>query len=63
MSGFLNGVRAVTHLDVSAEDCQYAMKAVQECLRLDVVKSNGEVSSQAKTELHQHVNGSLKGYE
>lgn len=63
MSGFLNGVRAVTHFDVSAEDCQYAVKAVEECLQLDVVKSNGEVSSKAKTELHRHVNGSLKGYE
>lgn len=63
MSGFLNGVRAVTHFDVSAEDCQYAVKAVEECLQLDVVKSNGEVSSKAKTELHQHVNGTLKGYE
>ena len=63
MSGFLNGVRAVTHCDVSAEDCQYALTAVENCLQLDVMKSNGELSSKAKTELHQHVNGTLKGYE
>ena len=64
MSGFLKGVRAVTHFDVGAEDCQYALKAVEECLQLDVFKSsNGEVSSKGKIELHQHVNGTLKGYE
>ena len=63
MSGFLKGVRAVTHFDVSAEDCQYALTAVEDCLQLDEVQSNGKVSSKAKEELHQHVNGSLKGYE
>lgn len=63
MSGFLKGVRAVTHFDVGAEDCQYALRAVEDCLQLDGMKSNGEVSSKAQAELHQHVNGTLKGYE
>lgn len=63
MSGFLKGIRAVTHFDVSTEDCKYALSAVEECLQLSEVQSNGEVSAKAKEELHQHVNGSLKAYE
>ncbi len=63
MSGFLNGVRAVTHFDVTSEDCKYALSAVEDCLQLTEIKSNGEMSGRAKKELHQHVNGSLKGYE
>lgn len=63
MSGFLKGVRAVTHYDVTEEDCQYALKAVEECLQLGEVKSNGTVSNKAKEELHQSVNETLKGYE
>ena len=63
MSGFLKGVRAVTHFDVSAEDCKYALMAVEECLQLGEVHSNGEMNGKARQELHQNVNGSLKGYE
>lgn len=63
MSGFLKGVRAVTHFDVSAEDCRYALSAVEECLQLHEVESNGHISEKAKKELHQQVNGTLKGYE
>lgn len=63
MSGFLRGVRAVTHYDVSAEDCQYALTAVEDCLQLAEGQSNGQASNMAKAELHQRVNGSLKGYE
>ena len=63
MSGFLKGVRAVTHFDVSEEDCQYALAAVEESLQLGEVQSNGAASNKAKQELHQNVNGTLKGYE
>lgn len=63
MSGFLKGVRAVTHFDVTAEDCKYALMAVEECLQLGEVHSNGEMNGKARKELHQNVNGSLKGYE
>ncbi len=63
MSGFLKGVRAVTHFDVTAEDCKYALLAVEECLQLIEVHTNGEMNGKAKKELHQKVNGSLKGYE
>lgn len=63
MSGFLRGVRAVTHYDVSTADCQYALKAVEDCLLLNKVQSDGQVSSKAKEKLHEHVNRSLKGYE
>ena len=60
MSGFLKGVRAVTHFDVTTEDCKYALSAVEECLHLENVSSNGKVSGKAKTELHEHINGTLK---
>lgn len=63
MSGFLKGVRAVTHFDVTTEDCKYALEAVRDCLQLEDVSSNGKVSGKAKTELHEHINGTLKGYE
>lgn len=64
MSGFLKGVRAVTHFDVSPEDCEYALSAVQDCLELNEVSENdGAISNKAKQELHQHVSPSLRGYE
>ncbi len=63
MSGFLKGIRAVTHFDVTGEDCKYALMAVEECLQLGEVHSNGEMNGKAMQELHQNVNGSLKGYE
>ena len=63
MSGFLKGVRAVMHFDVTTEDCKYALEAVRDCLQLEDVSSNGKVSGKAKTELHEHINGTLKGYE
>ena len=63
MSAFLDGVRAVTHYDVGSVDCQYALRAVEDCLQLAEIQSNGEISSKAKADLHQRVNGSLKGYE
>ena len=64
MSGFLKGVRAVTHFDVSSEDCEYALSAVQDCLELnEVSENNGAMSNKAKQKLHQKVSPSLKGYE
>ena len=64
MSGFLKGIRAVTHFDVSPEDCKYALSAVEDCLQLhEASENNGAVSNKAKKALHQHISPSLKGYE
>ena len=64
MSGFLKGVRAVTHFDVNPEDCDYALSAVEDCLQVhEVSENNGAASNQAKKELHQTISPSLKGYE
>ena len=64
MSGFLKGVRAVTHFDVSPEDCEYALSAVQDCLELNEgSENNGTISNKAKQELHEHISPTLKGYE